>query len=50
MYMNKNILYLLGIFFSLSIGITSCSKDTQVADPYSDWAESSRWRKLVEDP
>lgn len=36
--MNKNILYLLGIFFSLSIGITSCSKDTQVADPYSDWA------------
>jgi FKBP-type peptidyl-prolyl cis-trans isomerase FklB len=38
MYMNKNILYLLGIFFSLSIGITSCSKDTQVADPYSDWA------------
>lgn len=36
--MNKNILYLLGIFFSLSIGIASCSKDTQVADPYSDWA------------
>lgn len=64
MYMNKNILYLLGIFFSLSIGITSCSKDTQVADPYSDWAvrndayidsiasicANPPWRKLVEDP
>lgn len=34
----KNILYLLGLFFSLSVGISSCSKDTQVADPYSDWA------------
>lgn len=36
--MNKNILWLLGILLSLSMGLASCSKDTQVADPYSDWA------------
>lgn len=36
--MNKNLLWLLGIFLSLSMGLASCSKDTQVADPYSDWA------------
>jgi len=38
MCMNKNILWLLGILLSLSMGLASCSKDTQVADPYSDWA------------
>ncbi|WP_418828484.1 FKBP-type peptidyl-prolyl cis-trans isomerase [Phocaeicola sp.] len=36
--MNKNLLWLLGILLSLSMGLASCSKDTQVADPYSDWA------------
>ena len=36
--MNKNILWLLGILVSLSAGFTSCSEDTQTADPYSDWA------------
>ena len=38
MCMNKNLLWLLGILLSLSMGLASCSKDTQVADPYSDWA------------
>lgn len=36
--MNKNILWLLGILLSLSIGFASCSEDTPEADPYSDWA------------
>lgn len=36
--MKKNIFWFLGALITLCCGFASCSEDTQIADPYSDWA------------
>ncbi|WP_300725827.1 FKBP-type peptidyl-prolyl cis-trans isomerase [uncultured Bacteroides sp.] len=35
--MKKNILWLLGVCATLSLCFSSCSKDTESVDPYSNW-------------
>ena len=39
MLMNNRIFWLVIILSVLTIGFSSCAKDTEVADPYANWKE-----------
>lgn len=39
MLMNNRIFWLVIILSALTIGFSSCAKDTEVADPYANWKE-----------
>ena len=35
--MNKNILWLVALMVTCSLGFASCAEDTAVEDPYANW-------------
>ena len=40
--MKKNILWIIGCLFALSLGITSCEETDSAADPYFNWEERNQ--------
>lgn len=43
MLMNNRMFWLVTILFMLTIGFTSCAKDTEVEDPYANWKERNEF-------